>query len=199
MYLPPLILASQSPRRRDLLINAGFDVEIISQHSDESYPNFLHPHQIAGFLAEKKNDTITLGDHQKVLVTADTIVVLGDAILNKPSDQDEARSMLRKLSGNTHLVYTGMCIRKASIKRIFTEKTAVTFKYLTDEFINHYLQLQVSLDKAGGYGIQDTMGFFGIKSISGCFYNVMGLPLSRFYDEIQILSNKVILSKQSDS
>jgi septum formation protein len=198
MHLPPLILASQSPRRRDLLISAGFDVEIISQHSDESYPDFLLPHQIAGFLAEKKNDAITVSDQQKVLVTADTIVVLGDAILNKPLDQDEARDMLRKLSGNTHLVYTGMCIRKAGVKRIFTENTSVTFKYLTEEFISDYLQLQVSLDKAGGYGIQDTMGFFGIKSISGCFYNVMGLPLSRFYDEIHVLSNKVTLLKQLD-
>lgn len=182
---PHLLLASKSPRRHQLLRDSGFQFEYAEIDADEDFGDHLSRHEVCEFLAAHKASHFSqpLGD--KVLVTADTIVVLGEEVINKPGDESHAFEMLRKLSGRMHEVFTGVCIKNDEKQLVFSERTEVWFHELSDEEIWHYIRTCKPFDKAGSYGVQDWMGYVGVKKINGCFYNVMGFPVARFYRELQ--------------
>ncbi|MFZ9755527.1 MAG: Maf family protein [Bacteroidia bacterium] len=182
---PELILASQSPRRQQILREAGFSFEVQALNADESFEEALAPDEVAEYLARHKSQHFTAAISPKILVTADTLVYLDGHILNKPVDAAEAHSMLRQLSGQTHTVYTGVCLRTEAQMHSFCEETQVRFHDLSDAEISTYIASGSPFDKAGSYGIQDWMGYLGVAGINGCFYNVMGFPVSRFYRELQ--------------
>ena len=185
-----LLLASKSPRRRQLLAELGYPVEIISVDVDEHVPQSLPAAEVAEHLARRKAAAFPLntiaGD--EVLVTADTTVVLDHAVLGKPADREEAARMLHSLSGRTHIVYTGVCLHTAHKGVSFTEATTVHFAALTDAEISYYIDNYRPYDKAGAYGIQEWIGMVGVSRIEGCYYNVMGLPLARLYRELKALA-----------
>ena len=183
--IPPIILASGSPRRRQLLKEAGFKVEFASIDCDESFPTELTSHEVACYLAKKKADAFTKPLGNKILVTADTIVSLEGKIMNKPADREEAISMLSALSGKCHTVFTGVCIRTEKKEHVFAEETKVYFHKLLPEMIAYYVDNEHPYDKAGSYGVQDLIGFLGVRRIEGCFYNVMGFPLAAFYEALR--------------
>lgn len=189
MYLEDLpdhkfILGSSSPRRQALLGNLNIEFDIQTLDFDESAPDdpdkTRHPEIIS---RRKSNELGTLAD-KECLITSDTSVVLGDRILNKPADAEEARQMLSEMSGKWHEVYTGVCLRNASGMRSFTEMTRVHFKDLRPELIDYYIDTYKPYDKAGSYGIQEWFGYLAVDRIEGCFFNVMGLPLSRLHEEM---------------
>ncbi len=184
--LPKILLASQSPRRKEILTMAGFHFEVVSIQADEDFPRELEKHEICEYLSLHKSQHYTQIIHQNhLLVTADTIVWVNDEVLNKPANSDEAQEMLQKLSGKTHTVYTGVTMRNEQKTHTFHDATHVEFYHLTDEEINLYIQNCRPFDKAGSYGIQDWMGTVGVKGIQGCFYNVMGFPSAKFYRELR--------------
>lgn len=187
LNFPSLILASGSPRRRSLFQTAGFDVSFAHPDVAETFSDTLPPAEVPSFLALQKSMAV---NSPLLVVTADTVVVIDGEILNKPIDASEAKWMLNKLRGRSHEVYTGVCMRKGEIQHCFTEQTTVTMSDYTDAFIEQYIASGAPFDKAGGYGIQDAMGLFGVKHISGCFYNVMGFPMARFYEELSIFLRK---------
>ncbi len=174
-----LILASASPRRRQLLEEAGFRFRVAATGFEETYPLHLTGKDIAEYLAEGKADSWQepLGPGQ-VLITADTIVWCHGRNLGKPADESEAMRFLRQLSGCRHDVITGICLRSAEMKTVFSVTTGVTFRHLTDEEIEYYVINYRPLDKAGAYGIQEWIGLRGITTIEGSYYNVVGLPVS---------------------
>ena len=182
MISKKIILCSQSPRRRHLLAGLDVDFETDALDMDESFPNHLVKGEVAYWLAEKKSTTYTkpLGD--KILLTCDTIVCLGNEVINKPQDLAEATAMIEKLSGRMHEVYTGVCLRTQTKQTTFTVCTKVYFKPLTEQEISYYVNTYKPMDKAGAYGIQEWLGYIGIDKIEGCYYNVMGLPLSKIYE-----------------
>lgn len=183
-----ILLASQSPRRRQLLADSGFELELVNIDVEEDFHPELKAEKIPEYLAGKKNMAYTeIIPDNTLLVTADTIVWLNDEVLNKPLNIEEARLMLQKLSGNMHTVYTGVCVRSAEKKILFSEATNVYFNELSHSMIDHYLAEYKPFDKAGAYGIQEFIGYTGINKISGCYYNVMGFPVSRFIKEISVL------------
>ncbi len=186
-----LLLASKSPRRRQLLTQLGFPVRFVEVDVDEvtepGTPTELIPATLA--LLKSKGFSHPLGADE-VLVTADTIVAHRGRVLGKPHDAETAMAMLRSLSGDSHEVYTGVCLRSASQQVLFTEKTTVKFRLLSEETIRHYVDMGTCLDKAGAYGIQEWIGMVGVERIEGCYYNVVGLPLSRLYRELQQLIRK---------
>ena len=181
-----VILASGSPRRHELLAGLDFPFEIDTlSNVDESYDPAMASDQVPVFLARQKS----VGFHRElkdneILITADTIVVINGEILGKPKDYNDAFSMLRTLSGNTHTVFTGVCIRSRQKESSFTASTRVTFKELSDEEITYYLNNYKPYDKAGSYGVQEWIGYIAITSIDGSYYNVMGLPIQRLYTEL---------------
>lgn len=180
-----LILASNSPRRCELL--GGLDMEFqvrVVLGIKEDYPATLSPEEIPQYLACQKAAAYSLASDE-MLITADTVVVLGDEVLGKPVDEDEAKCMLHRLSGKTHIVITGVALTTRDKQRAFHVTTEVTFKSLTDEEINYYVTNYKPLDKAGAYGIQEWIGFIGVASLKGSFFNVMGLPVQRIYEEMQ--------------
>jgi septum formation protein len=181
---PKLLLASKSPRRHQLLRDAGFDFEYIDINADEDYPANLPPHEICEFLAQHKSLHHQQPIQEKILVTADTIVYINNQVLNKPANAQEAAEMLNALSNQTHTVYTGVCLRNDIHTHTFHDKTEVTFHPLTNAEIQHYIANFAPFDKAGSYGVQDWMGYVGVKGIQGCFYNVMGFPVAKFYREL---------------
>ncbi len=187
-----IILASASPRRRELLAGLGlqFEVRVLSS-IDESYPPELQggdiPLYISRAKAEAYRATLT---HDELLITADTIVWLHGHVLGKPHSEDEARQMLAQLSGNTHQVYTGVTLTTTRHSESFSCRSDVTFATLTAEEIDHYVTHYHPLDKAGAYGIQEWIGYVGVKSITGSFYNVMGLPIQRLYQQLKSFANK---------
>lgn len=183
MFLPfQIILASASPRRKEIFEKAGFYTTTVNLNADESFPSDIKSEEIAEFLAVKKAGAFQKKiEENQLLVTADTTVVFKSSVFNKPVDKNQAREMLSALSGNTHFVYTGVCVKSISKSIQFTEKTLVTFKKLSNEEIEFYLNHCKPFDKAGSYGVQDWMGLIGVEKIEGCFYNVMGFPMSRFY------------------
>ena len=176
-----IVLASKSPRRQQLLRDLGinFRVEVI-EGIQEDYPADMPADEVAQFLAVQKARPYTLRDNE-LLITADTIVVLDGKVLGKPADEAEAHAMLRALSGRTHHVITGVCVTTATEQRSFADVTEVEFAALTDEEIDYYIEHYRPMDKAGAYGIQEWIGYMGVKRINGCFYNVMGLPAPRLY------------------
>ena len=182
-----LLLASASPRRRELLSSLDSDVEIVTlKEVDESYPTSLPALEVAHYVACLKRDaynTSQLADNE-ILVTADTVVVLDGKVLGKPHSTAEAYSMLRDMSGKTHTVVTGVTLSSNTKTVSFATTTEVTFDNLTDEQINYYIDKYAPMDKAGAYGIQEWIGYIGIKGIYGCYYNVMGLPLHDLYQHL---------------
>ena len=186
-----LLLASKSPRRRQLLAELGYPVEIVNVEVDEHADLPANADEVAEVLARRKMQAYPVAQlaEDEILVTADTVVVLDGQVLGKPASHEEAHSMLRRLSGRDHKVYTGVCLRTRQRTLSFTEETTVHFKALDDNEINHYIDHYKPYDKAGAYGIQEWIGMVGISGIDGCFYNVMGLPLSRLYTALKELSD----------
>lgn len=181
-----LLLASQSPRRRQLLSQLGYPVEFITLDTDEHLDTPLPAAEVAECLARRKAAAYPaerLKDDE-VLVTADTVVVHNDQVLGKPANRDEAVAMLRNLSGDNHTVYTGVCLRSNKKETSFTESTNVFFRELTDANIDYYVDTYSPYDKAGAYGIQEWIGMVGVSRIEGCYYNVMGLPVARLYERL---------------
>lgn len=181
-----IILASRSPRRQYLLKELGMDFDIMETNIPEDYPDGLTPEQIARFLAEKKADAFDLSrlPEKTIVIAADTIVSLEGEILGKPVNFEEAFGMLKKLSGKRHDVITGVCILSRKRKEIFSVNSRVFFKILSDEEIEYYINNFRPYDKAGGYGIQEWIGYVGIDRIEGSFFNVMGLPVKEVYEEL---------------
>jgi len=181
-----IILASQSPRRRNLIEGLDMHVELIEPpDSDESFPKEMNPYEVPEFLASKKADCITGEiDKKSILVTADTIVLCDNEVINKPNDFSEAYQMLSKLSDNEHIVITGVCLKSGQKKKTFSSITKVYFAKLSSKEINYYLHKYNPYDKAGAYGIQEWIGYIGVERIEGSFFNVMGLPLHKLYSEI---------------
>lgn len=184
-----IILASGSPRRKQLLELAGIAFEIVVSYAEESFPELLSPSQTAMHIAEKKAVAVQRGlddPNKQTILAADTLVVLEDEILGKPADRKEAINILKKLSGKTHKVITGVCILSPSHKIVFSEETEVEFKTLSKKQIEYYVDNYQPYDKAGAYAIQEWIGAIGINCIKGDFYNVMGLPVSRIVEELGI-------------
>jgi len=184
-----MILASSSPRRQELLQRLDYPFDIILPDVDESILSLeSNPEQYCNSLAEMKTKDISQHYPFALVIGADTIVVLEDQILNKPDDSAHAENMLSRLSGKTHQVYTGVCLKwiNNNIQHTFTETTLVTFRELDTQEINYYIETCPPYDKAGSYGIQDWSAVF-VNNIQGCYDNVMGFPLSRFYQELKKL------------
>ena len=184
-----IILASQSPRRKQLLEWAEIPFDIIVKPTSENYPPGLHPEEVAIYIAQQKADAVQkeVADHQTILA-ADTIVVLGENIIGKPVHREEAVSILFALSGEKHKVITGVVIRKGQQEISFADITEVEFHKLTLEQIEFYVDKYKPYDKAGAYAIQEWIGVVGIRSINGDFYNVMGLPVSKVVRALQQLN-----------
>ncbi|GIV35978.1 MAG: Maf-like protein [Cyclobacteriaceae bacterium] len=176
-----LILASTSPRRQFLLREAGFDFIIEKPDADECFPPELPASQVARFLALKKAESFRARIGNEIVLTADTVVILNNEILNKPQNRSEAISMLSRLSGKTHVVITGVCILSAEKEITFDDATEVTFASLTSQEIAFYVDKYKPYDKAGSYGAQDFIGMVGIERINGSYFNVMGLPMHKVY------------------
>ncbi|MGN6531766.1 MAG: Maf family nucleotide pyrophosphatase [Ginsengibacter sp.] len=187
-----IILASGSPRRKQLLELAEIPFEVIVADTDESYPPELSFSETAKHIAENKAMTIQnklqVQDNSKAqtIVAADTVVVLENKIIGKPKNQEDAIAILSNLSGKIHKVITGVCILTKENKMLFSEETEVEFYRLSASQIEYYVQHYKPYDKAGAYAIQEWIGVIGIKSIKGDFYNVMGLPISRLVKELKI-------------
>lgn len=179
-----IILASSSPRRQYLMKEAGFEFTVEKPDVDESFPSNLPANQVAKYLAEKKAEVFRLNITNEIVVTADTVVILGDRILNKPADRAEAIDMLQALSGKTHLVVTGVCILSKEKEIAFDDTTEVTFASLTKAEIEFYIDTHKPYDKAGSYGAQDFIGMIAIEKIVGSYFNVMGLPIHKVYQHL---------------
>lgn len=182
-----IILASNSPRRRELLNGLGIKYRAISLPDiDESFPQDLKGGEIPAYISKQKSLSYKdfLGDNT-LLITADTIVWLNEKLFGKPSDKDEAKCMLKQLSGNTHYVYTGVTIMSKTKEKTFIVESEVKFANLSDEEINYYIDEFTPFDKAGAYGIQEWIGYIGVESIKGSYFNVMGLPIQRLYRELK--------------
>lgn len=178
-----IILASNSPRRRELLSQLGIEYSVKTLEGiDESFPETLSNTEVAEFIANKKADAyLQLMAENDLIITADTIVCVEDEILGKPKDDADARRMLAKLSGREHDVITGVVVATKERKDAFSVTTRVKFAELTDEIITHYVENFKPSDKAGAYGIQEWIGFVGVESINGSFFNVIGLPVQRLF------------------
>jgi septum formation protein len=182
-----IILASNSPRRKELLAGIGIDFEVrVLQGIDESYPADLPIQDTAEYISRKKAAAYReqLADDELV-ITADTIVVLDDEVMGKPADEQEASSMLHKLSCRTHQVITGVTLTTKERQQSFSVLTDVTFKQLSDEEIDYYITHYHPMDKAGAYGIQEWIGYIGVTGLSGSYFNVMGLPVQRIYEALK--------------
>ena len=205
-----IVLASNSPRRKELLAGLGFDYEVRTlQGLDESYPEGLSMEEIPQYISRKKAAAYTLNPDE-LLITADTIVYLDGEVLGKPADEVEAKQMLRKLSGKTHQVVTGVTLKtplnlplkgrlaeqdslpsregRGGSSISFASVSQVTFAQLSEAEIDHYVTHYRPLDKAGAYGIQEWIGYIGVTRIEGSYFNVMGLPVQRLYSEMKKLN-----------
>ena len=179
-----ILLGSQSPRRRQLLSEMDVEFTSFSIDADEFFPDNMPVSEVSEFLAVVKSEAHKELRANELLITADTTVVKGDQILNKPEDKAEAFSMLKELSDSIHIVNTGVCLKSVTKTVRFHVETAVHFDVMSDENIRYYIDTYKPFDKAGSYGIQEWIGKIGIKRIDGCFYNVMGLPCHRLYQEL---------------
>ncbi len=182
-----VILASNSPRREELLrgINIDFQVKVLSD-IDETYPSDISAKEIAEYVAKKKANSYTNTlKKDELLITADTIVILNDRVLGKPRNKEDAKEMLLSLSGKTHCVVSGVCLTSTTKQTSFSVTSDVEFDQLTDKEIDYYIEHYTPFDKAGSYGVQEWIGYIGVKHISGSYYNIMGLPIQRLYKELK--------------
>ncbi len=184
-FAKPILLASQSPRRRQLLQDAGIPFEVLAQDVDESWPEELQVEEVAPFLARKKAEALLHSLQEgEVLLTADSVVILDGKIYNKPATREEACDMLRALSGRIHRVITGVCLISTQREEVFYEVTKVFFAELTAEEIQYYVDKFKPYDKAGAYAVQEWIGLCKISRIEGDFYNIMGLPVQAVYQRL---------------
>ena len=181
-----IILASNSPRRKELLrgLDIAFDVRVQPDIA-EDYPADTAPADVAAYISREKanayKDTIA---ENELIITADTVVIVGNEILGKPHDDAEAKEMLHKISGQKHQVVTGVCLTTTEKQHCFSVSTDVTFKNLKEEEIDYYIETYSPLDKAGAYGIQEWIGYIGVTALEGSYFNVMGLPVQRIWEEL---------------
>ena len=192
-----VVLASNSPRRKELLSGLGVNFSVKTLPDvDESFPDALKGEEIPLFIARKKADAYKVlfssvnsneVEEPLLVITADTIVWLEDEVLGKPANATEARVMLSKLSGKKHQVITGVCLTTASWQKSFAAVSEVQFSSLTEEEVDYYIQNYCPYDKAGAYGVQEWIGFIGVESIQGSYFNVMGLPIQRLYRELKTI------------
>lgn len=185
-----IVLASNSPRRKELLSGLGIEFEVrVLNGIDESYPSSLAATETAEYIARKKAAAYqkTMAADE-LIITADTVVIVDNEVLGKPADAAEAREMLQKLSDRTHQVVTGVCLTTLEQTVHFSVVTDVTFKKLTDRETTYYINNYKPFDKAGAYGIQEWIGYIGCTGLHGSYYNVMGLPVQRIYTELQKLT-----------
>ncbi|ERJ76274.1 Maf-like protein [Prevotella disiens] len=181
-----IILASNSPRRRELLrgLDLAFDVRVLPDIA-ENFPETIEPKDVAEYISKVKAnaylDTIT---EKELVLTADTVVIIDREILGKPHDAEQAKAMLHKISGRKHQVVTGVCLTTKERQHSFSVSTDVTFKELSDAEINYYVETYEPFDKAGAYGIQEWIGYVGVTSLEGSYFNVMGLPVQRIWTEL---------------
>ena len=183
-----LILASRSPRRRQLLADCGLEFSLAGDYEVvEEYPRDLPVDEVAAFLSRLKSEAYPepLGG-KDILITADTVVIADGRILGKPAGRETALDMLRSLSGRSHSVITGVTLRNGSRSRTFDSRTKVFFKQRSDEEIDYYVDRYRPYDKAGAYGIQEWIGYVAIERIEGSFYNVMGLPVQKLLTELEV-------------
>jgi len=180
----PLILASNSPRRHQILQMAGLNFEVRTLPVEETYPSETQVEDVARVLAQKKATAFAGLIDQEIVIGADTVVVLEEQLLGKPADLDEAREMLSLLSGKSHQVITGICLFSSDILDTFDDSTQVRFRELTASEIDYYVEKYQPLDKAGAYGIQEWIGMVGIEEIKGSFFNVVGLPVQKLYQKL---------------
>lgn len=179
------ILASGSPRRQQLLRDLLLPFELWQSDTNEDYPPEMKVADIPVFLARQKAiPFINRLEKNDLLITADTIVCLDEQVLGKPGDSEHAREMLRKLSGEKHQVITGVCLTSSRKNSTFSEVTHVEFKKLSEEEIDYYIEIFQPYDKAGAYGIQEWIGLMGVMKIEGSYFNVVGMPVHRLYEEI---------------
>ena len=181
MFSNKIILASSSPRRKELLAGLGFDFDIIPSNVEEVYPKKIALEKVPEYLAELKANALLENHKEAIIISADTVVILENEILGKPTDAEEAKKILKKLSGKKHKVITGVCIIANGEKHAFSDKTDVYFKELSDKEIHFYVQQYQPMDKAGAYGVQEWIGYVAVEKIVGSFYNVMGLPINKVY------------------
>jgi septum formation protein len=182
-----IILSSNSPRRKELLAGLGlpFEVRVVKGVS-EGYPHSLPAAQVPLYIAREKAAAYQVAPDELV-ITADTVVVIDQEVLGKPHSPEEAVAMLTALSGRTHRVITGVCLTTDSEQHAFAVETEVSFKPLTDKEIHYYVDNYKPFDKAGSYGIQEWIGYIGVTSIHGSYFNVMGLPIQRIYQELDAM------------
>ncbi|MEQ9290106.1 MAG: Maf family nucleotide pyrophosphatase [Cyclobacteriaceae bacterium] len=179
-----LIVASNSPRRQELMAQAGFKFEVLTKDVDESIQNGTSPMDVAKLLAIKKNSQYRASLSDEIVVTSDTVVIADGQILGKPKSAEQAQQMLEGLSGGSHLVVSGVCI-STDVKTVsFDDVTVVHFKPLDKEEISYYIEHYKPFDKAGAYGIQEWIGMIAVDRIEGSFYNVMGLPIHKVYQSL---------------
>lgn len=180
----PLILASKSPRRQQLLQLMDLQFEVLLKEVDESFPEELPPFEVAKYISEKKARAFLADGLNAIVITADTIVSFNSEILGKPDDADHAFEMLSKLSGNKHEVYTGVSLAFEGQINTFYDVTEVIFRKLSPEQISYYIKHYKPFDKAGSYGVQDWIGMVAVEKIIGSYTNVMGLPTEKLYTEL---------------
>ncbi|MGL4412457.1 MAG: Maf-like protein [Bacteroidales bacterium] len=187
MITKKILLASNSPRRREMLTELGINFEVVTLPDiDESYPDELVGEQIPSYIAQQK--ALAYRDQlsdDSILITADTVVILDNVVFGKPTDRDDAHRMLRELSGNTHQVITSVTLCNTIKSHTFASTTEVTFAEISDSEIDYYINNYKPFDKAGAYGIQEWIGLVAVKGIKGSFHNVVGLPIQRLYEELK--------------
>lgn len=184
-----IVLASNSPRRKELLsgLNLEYTVRVLPD-IDESYPDTLKGEEIPMYISREKAEAYRNSmAEDELIITADTVVCINEKVLGKPWTLEEAKEMLRELSGKTHQVITGVCLMTRDLQRTFSATTQVTFDVLTEDEIEFYVEKFRPLDKAGAYGVQEWIGFVGVSRLEGSYFNVMGLPVQRLYQELKKL------------
>ena len=188
-----IVLASNSPRRKELMSGLGVDYVVKTLPDvDESYPDTLQGEEIPAYISREKAEAYqSMIEPDELLITADTIVWMNGEVLGKPKDREDAIRMLRKLSGASHQVITGVCLTTKGWQNSFTVTTDVTFAVLSEEEIVYYVDKYSPMDKAGAYGVQEWIGFIGVENISGSYYNIMGLPVQRLYKELCLIEGRL--------
>ncbi|WKS95205.1 Maf family protein [Riemerella columbina] len=185
-----LYLASQSPRRKELLEQLGYPFQVVSINCEEIYPKEMPVSEVAGYLSQLKAEAFRALEPHEVLLTADTIIAVENEVLGKPKDEAHAKTMLRQLSGRTHQVYTGISLRTAERIITKTDVAKVTFFPMTEAEMDFYIQKFKPWDKAGAYGIQEWLGMAKIQKIEGSFYTIMGLPTHLVYEILSTISDE---------